>query len=355
MADQKDPAKESNAAAATATATASAQPPAQQHVEDIPDPDEDDLDDLDDVLDEFSATKLDDKAPLAPTNPATATTTTTAATTKPPPPIPVPSAGEGDEEIDEEEFARQLQAGMAELLGGLGDSPEMTQQLESLVKELGAAGAGGTGTGTSSSSGTSSKAAAASPGGAAGGAGAGSSKAGEDKFQEQIRRTMERMQASGEQATAAASSSGNGNPDDILAQMLAEMEKGGGMGGGEFGSDEDFSKMLMGMMEQLTNKEILYEPMKELYDKFPDWLAKNREKTDKADLERYEEQHRCVKDIVERFERPGYTDDSAADREFIVDRMQKMQAAGSPPQDLVGDMSSAQEAMGELDQGCATQ
>ncbi|OMP83667.1 Peroxisomal biogenesis factor 19, partial [Diplodia seriata] len=260
----------------------------------------------------------------------------------------------------EDEFARQLQAGMAELLGGLGDSPEMTQQLESLVKELGAAGGGGGGgggatTGSSGSgSGVGSGGAKAAP--AAPAAAAGENKAGEDRFQEQIRRTMERMQASGEQASAAAASSSSNNPDDILAQMLAEMEKGGGGGGGaDFGSDEDFSKMLMGMMEQLTNKEILYEPMKELYDKFPGWLAKNRETTAKADLERYEEQHRCVKDIVERFERPGYTDDSTADREFIVERMQKMQAAGSPPQDLVGDMSSAQEALGELDQGCATQ
>lgn len=33
----------------------------------------------------------------------------------------------------------------------------------------------------------------------------------------------------------------------------------------------------------------------------------------------------------------------------------QMQAAGSPPPDLVGDMNAAQEAMGELDQGCPTQ
>lgn len=202
---------------------------------------------------------------------------------------------------------------MAELLGGLGDSPEMTQQLESLVKELGSGGASST-TSTPAASGSGSGA-KATPGATSG------NKAGEDKFQEQIRRTMERMQASGEQASAAAASS-SGNPDDILAQMLAEMEKGDF--GGDFGSDEDFSKMLMGMMEQLTNKEILYEPMKELHDKFPGWMAKNRDKTEKADLERYEEQQRCVKDIVERFERPGYTDDSTVDREYIVERMQKV-------------------------------
>lgn len=32
-----------------------------------------------------------------------------------------------------------------------------------------------------------------------------------------------------------------------------------------------------------------------------------------------------------------------------------MQAAGSPPADLVGDMAAAQEALGELDSGCPQQ
>ncbi|KAF4313828.1 Pex19 protein [Botryosphaeria dothidea] len=333
MADQNPAAKQDAPAA---------QPPPAQRVEDIPDPDEDDLDDLDDVLDEFSATKIDDSAAKPPA-PHAQPAPQPSGPSKPPPP-----AAAGDE-IDEDEFAKQLQAGMAELLGGLGDSPEMAQQLENLVKELGAAGAGEGGSSSSSAPKPAAQpqreSAKKSPSGGAEG----------DNFQEQIRKTMERMQASGEQASAAAASSND--PDDILAQMLAEMEKGGfgGGEGGELGSDEDFSKMLMGMMEQLTNKEILYEPMKELYDKFPGWLAKNREKTEKADLDRYEEQQRCVKDIVERFERPGYSDESSADREFIVERMQKMQAAGSPPQDLVGDMTAAQEALGELDQGCATQ
>jgi peroxin-19 len=32
-----------------------------------------------------------------------------------------------------------------------------------------------------------------------------------------------------------------------------------------------------------------------------------------------------------------------------------MQAAGSPPPDLVGDMNAAQEALDGMDQGCAQQ
>ena len=82
--------------------------------------------------------------------------------------------------------------------------------------------------------------------------------------------------------------------------------------------------MLLGMMEQLTHKEILYEPMRELHDKFPAWMAANRDKTPRADLDRFDEQQRLVAEIVDRFELPSYSDENAADREYIVDRMQKV-------------------------------
>ncbi|KAF2809670.1 Pex19-domain-containing protein [Mytilinidion resinicola] len=292
--------------------------PAEAAVEPAPDPDEDDLDDLDDVLDEFAATKLDAKPP-AP------------AVSGPARPGAVPELAVADED----EFAQQLQAGMADLLGELETSPELQKQFEDLVKDLGGAAA--------------SDASGSAPGASTSGDKTAATKAAEESFQETIRKTMERMQESGDQASAAAASA---DSDDIFAQMLKEMEKGGF--GGE-GNDDDFSKMLMGMMEQLTNKDILYEPMKELHDKFPDWMAKNKEKTPKENLDRYEEQHRLVTEIVARFEKNGYSDSNAPDREYIVERMQKMQAAGSPPPDLVGDMNAAQEALGEIDAGCPQQ
>jgi peroxin-19 len=109
--------------------------------------------------------------------------------------------------------------------------------------------------------------------------------------------------------------------------MLKEMENGDFGGGGE----EDINKMLMGMMEQLTNKDILYDPMKELHDKFPAWLQENRASCKKEDLERYEEQKKVVDEIVARFERKGYSDENAADREYIVERMQKVRRYALAP------------------------
>lgn len=178
----------------------------------------------------------------------------------------------------------------------------MKAQFENIFKELDSA------TGQASSAGpasTSSQAASAAPNT-------------EASFQETIRRTMERMQTSGDQATAAATAEGT---DDFVAELLKQMQAGDLEGEG---NEEELSKMLLGMMEQLTNKEILYEPMKELDDKFPEWLEKNREKLSEEDLKRYEEQQRCAKEIVAKFEDPAYSDENAADRAHIIDWMQKV-------------------------------
>ena len=241
-----------------------------------------------DVLDEFAATRIDTKAPApAPSGPGR--------------PTPPPTKST----VEDDDFAKQLQAGMADLLGELEASPDLQTQFKEMVKGIGdmdglVSGAEASGD----------QPATEKP----------STKAAEESFQETIRRTMERMQESGDQASAAATSA---ESDDIFAQMLKEMEKGGFDGEA---SDEDFSKMLMGMMEQLTNKDILYEPMKELYEKFPAWLEKNKDGVDKADLVRYKEQHTLVTEIIGRFERKGYSDSNALDREYIVERMQKVRA-----------------------------
>jgi peroxin-19 len=239
------------------------------------------------------------------------------------------ASSEDDSILSEEEFAKQLQAGMADLLGELEKSvgdhlsrqpgtqhlasavltqppqPEMQAQFESIFKELSTAAEQASAAAPSEAS-----ASTAGPTPAPGPA---------PSFQETIRRTMERMQTSGEQATAAAAA--GGASDDFLAELLRQMQSGGLDGAG---SEEEFSKMLMGMMEQLTNKEILYEPMKELDDKFPEWMEKNKDKTPAEDMKRYEEQRTLVHEIVLKFEEASYSDANPADREYIIDRMQKV-------------------------------
>lgn len=49
-----------------------------------------------------------------------------------------------------------------------------------------------------------------------------------------------------------------------------------------------------------------------------------------------------------------YVFDSIMHGVVFTNKLQ-MQAAGSPPPDLVGDMNAAQEALSDIDQGCPTQ
>lgn len=248
-----------------------------------------------DVLDEFSK-----KAET----PAKATTTATPSATGPG--RPAEPALQNDEI-----FAKSLESGMQDLFGQLDANPEMQAEFEKMMQELIAAGS------TPSEEHAAKhveQAAAAVPELSA-------SKDGKDSFQDTIRKTMERMQASGKQASEAATASNS--EDDYLAEMMKALAAGG------MGGEEDFNKMLMGMMSQLTNKEILYEPMKELHDKFPDWLQKNEKTTSAEDLTRFKEQQKLVGEIVGRFERKGYNDDNAEDREYIVDRMQKVRGRTS--------------------------
>ncbi|MCJ1428127.1 Peroxisome chaperone and import receptor [Sticta canariensis] len=274
----------------------------------VPDPDEDNLDDLDGTLSHLGTSQPSSSGQLRDDSHDPDSSAAAAA-----------------------EFSRQLQTQMAALMGDVDESPEMRREIEAVMQELGAA------TDLEGPAFPQSQASAAD-----------ASSNTQKPFQETIRKTMERMEASQQPAQATAPE----DSDDILAQMLKEMQSGG-TDGAE--NEEDFSKMLMGMMEQLTNKDILFEPMQELHDKFPSWMQKNESSVKADDLKRYQAQQRLVGEIVGKFNEKGYSDSNPVDREFIVERMQQMQAAGSPPADLVGDMSATQEALGDFDSSCAQQ
>ncbi|KAJ5452213.1 Pex19 protein [Penicillium cf. griseofulvum] len=329
--------------AAPAPAPAPAQPLKAAAAED----DEDsDFDELDDVLDDFNKPK-----PAPPANPPATTTPNT-------------STGIAPADFDEDAFLKQLEQDMANMMGpggnaassdpnfqatvdqgadvfakqleesGIAPGDFLKQLLADVMAEEGGAGgpsaenlaaaaaAAGISTPTTQASSTPAAAAAAAI------------SEQPDSFNDAIKRTMGRMKESGDKATAAAS-----NEDDISDDMLAQLLKAVEAGASGAGEDGDLSKMFMGMMEQLSNKEMLYEPMKELDVKFGPWIEKNKGsgKVSAEDMERFETQARVVKQIVGKFEEKGFSDDDPKCREYVWERMQEMQAAGSPPEELVSN------------------
>ncbi|KAI1914796.1 Peroxisome chaperone and import receptor [Ophidiomyces ophidiicola] len=229
---------------------------------------------------------------------------------------------------DEEALMRQLEAGMAELLGGGGGGGgagnDTTDDWNNLANELTKHGLK-SGDLMNLIMGED----MTSTGGEASGDAVGKT---EDTFQETIQKTMERMQESGDKATAAANTS---SEDEMLANLLKAMESAG-MGGGD-GTEEDFEQLLMGVMEQLSNKEMLYEPVKELSQKFEPWLKDNKDKLSKEEYERYVKQSGLMSDVLKKFDEPGYSDDNHEHRTYVWEKMQAMQSTGAPPKELVSD------------------
>jgi len=105
--------------------------------------------------------------------------------------------------------------------------------------------------------------------------------------------------------------------------------------------ENEFLPFMQGLMSSLLSKDTLYPSLKEMSEKYPPWLTENRDKTDPATLERYEAQLRLIQEACKEFEeeKEDDPDDVKGQRfERLIIVMQKMQACGHPPEDLVGSL-----------------
>ncbi|OWR47617.1 putative house keepingprotein [Danaus plexippus plexippus] len=123
-----------------------------------------------------------------------------------------------------------------------------------------------------------------------------------------------------------------------------------------------FLPFMQGMMQSLLSKEVLYPSLKELVDKYPDWLRDNKGKLPQEDYERqvpralimiswklyniytlvYEKQQSLMNQVCSELEPEQESDPEDVKRkrfEKVLKLMQQMQDLGQPPTDLVGDMA----------------
>jgi peroxin-19 len=352
------------------------QPPPSQEVDSDPD-----FDDLDDVLDQFN-TNAPHPQPNAHANDSTKPTTTDSASGPGRPDLPIPEGPKPEE--SEDEFIKRLTAEMSNVMTQMSntsnldskatpqDLEKMGRELEEFTHKMEAEGIKpedllkailGEETGakigeaaheererreSEAKSPPLSSAKTTSPP-------TSTKKTTDSKkpppasFEDTIRSTINRLESSSQAATSATQTQ---SEEDMLADLLKSL-------GNEGEGEGDLSKMFLGMMEQLTNKDMLYEPMKELHSKFPAYLQNNKDKLSAEDMARYEKQQSIVKDIVNKFEEKNYSDEDAKCREFIWEKMQAMQEQGAPPEELVQGpgglpgLGGGMPGMGE--EGCPTQ
>lgn len=146
-----------------------------------------------------------------------------------------------------------------------------------------------------------------------------------------VKETMERLKKSGQSIDEQLKNDPTStNPEDMLTQLLA------GLGNGTDG-DFDMSKLLTDMMEQLTSKDVLFEPIKDLNTKFPQYLKENEGVISAEEHTRYTKQYEITNEILAVFDEPGYDNDKSENRERIDTLLESLQELGDPPKELVGD------------------
>lgn len=261
--------------------------PASQPVPKSGDGDEDDLDDLDDLLDDFADDVLNK-----------------------PPGSAVGTESQAKEEIKtsaDEPLNDEFKTKIDDLIKDLNiEDPETKAQFEHLVKQF-------------DEDHKDAASEATKP----------------QNFEHVMKDTMERLKKSGDNIDEQIKNDqSSGNPEDMLTQLLAGL---GGPGGPGEGGDFDMSKLLVDMLEQLSSKEVLYEPIKDLNSKFPEYLKEKKGSISEEQHANYTKQYEISGDILTIFDAPGYDDLDMEKREKVNSLLESLQELGQPPTELVGD------------------
>lgn len=119
--------------------------------------------------------------------------------------------------------------------------------------------------------------------------------------------------------------------------------------GGEHNKDSakfDADDFMNRMMEQLLSKELMYEPMKQVTEKFPSWLTENEKQLRKnGEWDRRNNQYGCFRKLIEAYEEGGNHDAEGKEIKVrrLVDLMDKAQAYGQPPSEILNEIAPGLE------------
>ncbi|XP_077115487.1 peroxisomal biogenesis factor 19 isoform X2 [Ranitomeya variabilis] len=129
------------------------------------------------------------------------------------------------------------------------------------------------------------------------------------------------------------------NADELQNSSLSEEELSRameGLGMDEVEGEGNILPFMQNIMQNLLSKEVLYPSLKEITDKFPEWLQTHRDTLPAEEYRKYQEQHSLMARICRHFE-TEQSGDEAARFEAIMDLMQQLQELGHPPKELAGD------------------
>ncbi|XP_074079204.1 peroxisomal biogenesis factor 19 [Macrotis lagotis] len=124
----------------------------------------------------------------------------------------------------------------------------------------------------------------------------------------------------------------------MTEEELTKAMEGIGIEEGE--GEGNILPIMQSIMQNLLSKDVLYPSLKEITEKYPEWLQSHREALSPEQFEKYQEQHNVMGKICEQFEKETAADSEATQKarfEMVLDLMQQLQDLGHPPKELAGE------------------
>mmetsp|Transcript_9944 Transcript_9944/g.25613 ORF Transcript_9944/g.25613 Transcript_9944/m.25613 type:complete len:307 (-) Transcript_9944:38-958(-) len=115
--------------------------------------------------------------------------------------------------------------------------------------------------------------------------------------------------------------------DELFGQLTQQID--------DMQETPEVQSLIDGLMRQLLSKEVLHQPMADIAAKYPGWLEAQRAAgaLSAAELAKYEEQHACIRQVCALYEA------EPIDFDAVVEAMQKVQAHGQPPAEIVSELA----------------
>jgi len=127
--------------------------------------------------------------------------------------------------------------------------------------------------------------------------------------------------------------------ENVMKEMMHDFET--------MSRKDDADDVINSMMNQLLSKELMYEPMKQVTDFFPKWLAEKKQKISTDDYNRYGTQYQYFQRIVHIYETEPHNIDK------LVELMQDIQEYGQPPAEIISklapDLEFDEEGLPKMD------
>ncbi|VEU41336.1 unnamed protein product [Pseudo-nitzschia multistriata] len=126
--------------------------------------------------------------------------------------------------------------------------------------------------------------------------------------------------------------------------------------GGEGGFSPD--DLVDGLLKELLSRDLMYEPMKEVADRFPSWLERHKDDKDLpfGEWDRRNQQYECFRNLVGAYEEQAGNDSDAkndhnnndeSDNTRILELLQQIQEHGPPPAEILRAIAPGLEPDGD--------